>query len=929
MRHTTLRDRRGQRRLLGLLIGSAFAQMAAAPARADSGVGTDTSTGNLLMPGAGLRVPALDPDGMGDGGVKRNPTGLLNAQPALVAEPADGEGWRWRGQVEGGGLKVDGDAGDAKYREYKDFGSGLVLGGLRLEGESADGRHYLDLSAASLGRDDGFAALTAGRYNGWRLKLFYNETPHVFTSGYRSLWDGIGSDRLTLSRLPAGPTAPATAASTDIAIGEDALAAPLRTLSLLRQKGGMRLDLPLDESLKLFASFSSEKREGARPFGMVMGGGGGTGGLETAEPIDYDTHEVYAGLQWNNERTSANVLLSASLFRNNLDTLTVENPLFVAPVNGIASFPRAVFDLPPDNDFYNLKGEVAHAIPEFANTRLTGVVSLSSSRQDDALIPMTQYAGATVNGVAGGAWDTLASLQRDSAERRIDSRLYDFGVSMQPLAELELKGKLRRYETIDKSPQYWACNPLTGQWGRLINDGSGAVFAIPNATAGQNPAGTPATAYNTLLCDLEAIKALELVPSAGNVNIGAPQYGLKQDNASLAGDWRLGRSRNLNLMLERETVQRENRERKRTWEDRLKAGWVDRAMAGGTLRASAEFARRRGSTYNADPYEAFYSSSLGPLPSVNGINVASWIHTSDLMRKFDLADRDTATLNLRFNRALSDTMDVSVAALARTQRYPGSSYGRGGTQQLHSLNGDWNWQPTPVTWVSATVGLQRSQMSQAGLQTNACVLGSTYYFYSDGSISTTATPTPAQLADGITVVGNSGVVTGANFEELCGSASDFSPLYPNSRRWTVEQDDHTRSAGLGLRQEFGRWRFEAHYGYVSGRTSTAYTYNAAALGLVTSGAPTEAQLAALALIGSGLPDLRYRQHAVDLNLVVTHTPKVYSRWLLRHEITRIADWHYDGVAENPTPSNNQQTYLDTGPQSYRATMFGVMLGVMF
>ncbi|MGC4079661.1 MAG: MtrB/PioB family outer membrane beta-barrel protein [Rubrivivax sp.] len=925
MRHSTSCERR----LLGLLIGSALAQMAAAPARADSGLGTDTSPGNVLMPGAGLRVPALDPDGIGEGSVKRNPTGLLNAQPALAAEGADGDGWRWRGQIEGGGLKVGGDRDAAKWREYRDLGSGLLLGGFRLQGDSADGRNYLDLSAASLGRDDGFATLSTGRYNGWRLKAFYNETPHVFTSGYRSLWNGIGSSRLTLSQLPAGPTAPATAASTDIAIGEAALVAPERTLSLLRQKGGLRLDLPLDESLSLFASFASEKRQGARPFGMVMGGGGGTGGVETAESIDYDTHEVYAGLQWNGERSSANLVMSASLFRNRIDTLTVESPLFLAPANGIASFPEAVFDLPPDNDYFNLKGEFAHAMPEWANARFTGVVSLASSRQDDTLIPMTRSSSATVNGVAGGAWDTLASLSRDSAERRIDSRLYDFALALQPLAALDVKARLRRYETIDKSPQYWACNPLTGQWGRLINDGSGAVFVIPNATAGQNPAGTAATAYDTLLCDLDAIKALGLVPSAGNVNIGAPQYGLRQDNASLSGDWRLGRHRSLNLLLERETVQRENRERKHTWEDRLKAGWVDRDLGAGTLRLSGEYARRRGSTYVADPYESFYSSSLGPTPSVTGVNAASWIHTSDLMRKFDLADRDTATLNARYNRALNDTMDLSFAALAREQRYPGSAYGRGGTQQLNSLNADWNWQPTTQTSVSATLGVQRSRMNQAGLQTNACVLGSNYYFYSDGSISTRATPTAAQAAAGIGVIGSSGVVTGDNFEALCGSASDFSPLYPNSRRWTVEQQDETRSAGFGLHHEFGRYRFEAHYGYVSGRTSTGYSYNAAALGLVTSGAPTETELAALALIGSGLPDLRYRQHALDFNLVVTHTPKVYSRWLLRWEQTRIADWHYDGVAANPTPSNNQQTYLDTGPQDYRATMFGVLLGVMF
>jgi len=914
---------------LALLIGAACAQMAAPAARADSGTGTDTAVGNLLMPGGGLRLRALDPDGIGEAVGSRSPTGFLNAQPGLIVDPSRFGDWRVRGEVELGGIAIDGDRHAAKFLEYKSLESGFLLGSLSLQADSADGRSYVDASAASLGRDDGFAQVALGRYNGWRLKGFYNETPHVFTTTYRSLWDGVGSGRLTLSRLPAGPTAPATAASTDIAIGNDALAAPTSTLSVLRQKGGLRLDLPFSETLKAFASLSSEKRQGARPFGLVSAGGGGTGGIETAESVDYDTHEVIAGLQWATARTSANVQVSASLFRNNIDTQTVDNPMFLAAANGITRFPQAVFDLVPDNDFYGVKAEFAHAMPELAKARVTGVLSWSSSRQNDALIPSTPYAGAVVNGIAGGAWDTTASLSRDHAQRRIDTRLFDFSAAMQPLAALDVKARWRRFETIDHSPEYWACNPLTGQWGRLINDGSGSAFVTANTTAGVNPAGTAATAYDVLRCNVEALKALNLVPSAGNINIASAQYEVQQDNASLSGDWRVAKGQNVTLLLERETIDRTNRERASTWEDRIKAGYVNRALTGGTLRLSAEAGRRRGSTYVSDPYDEFYSASFGPLPTVAGTNMTSWIHVNDLHRKFDLADRDSRVLNARFNQALGEAMEMAFSAQLKEQRYPDSSYGRSGVQRLNSFNAEWNWRPTPVTAVSATLGTQDGRMAQIGVQQNACVLGSTYYFFSDGSMATSATLTAAQQAAGITVVGNSGVVTAANFAALCGTASAVSPLYPTGRTWKTVQDDHTISAGFGVRHEFGRVRAEANYGYTDGRTSTRYTYNAAALGLVTSGAPTATQLATLALIGAGMPDLRYRQHVLDLNVIVPVSPKVSLRGLLRHERTRIVDWHYDGVEANPTPAANQQTYLDSGPQSYRTTVIGLLLGVAF
>jgi hypothetical protein len=927
MRSTTPRrtDNRRQPavryRLLALLVGGALAQMAATPALADSGVGSDTEVGNTLMPGGGLRLRARDPDGLGEGVHNRTPTGFLNTDPPMTEPVEPGTGWRWRGNVEAGGLAVDGNRDAARYNEYKSLENGFVLSGFTLLGESGDGQNYVSASAASLGRDDGFVTLTTGRYNGWRLRLFYNETPHVSTSTYRNLWNGVGTGHLTLANL--SPGGAGSAAATDDAISAAALAIPYSTLSVQRQKGGLRLDLPFSETLKAFAALSTEQRRGARPFGLTSGGGGGTGGVEIPETVNYDTHEIVAGLQWATARTSANVQVSASLFRNNTSTQTVENPLFLtAPVNftGVTTFPRAVFDLVPDNDYYNLKAEFAHTIPEWAKTRFTGVVSLARSRQNDTLIPSTPYSGITVNNIGGGSWETLDSLSRSSAERQIDSRLFDFTAAAQPLSALDVKARWRRYETIDKSPQYWACNPLNGQWGRMVNDGSGNSGFLAAATD---------AAYSPLLCDIEAIKALGVVPSSGSINIGAVQYDVKQDNLSLSGDWRMARGQSATLSVERESIHRTNRERDKTWEDRAKLSYVNRNVGSGTLRLSAEYASRRGSTYAADPYDEFFSASLGPSPTAAGTNLTGWIHVNDLHRKFDLADRDTQAVNARINQALSEDMDVSLSLQSKAQRYPGSAYGRNGTQRLNSINAEWAWAPTPVTAVSATLGGQKGRMAQVGLHQNGCLLGATYYFYSDGSVNNSGAITPAQAAAGITVVGNS-TPTAENFLSLCGSASALSPLYPTSRTWTMTQDDETLSATLGVRHDFGRWRAELNYGYTDARTSTAYTYNAAALGLVTSGvAPTAAQQAALDLIGSGMGDLRYRLQTLDLNVVVPVTPKVWTRWMVRYENTKIVDWHYDGVAENPTPAANQQTYLDSGPQSYRNVTVGVMLGVNF
>lgn len=906
---------------------SVCAALASLPVAADSGVGVDTSSANALNPTGVMRGQARDPDGMGEAQHSRSPSGFLIADPLLYRDASRwGPGLRLRGDVELGFWHVEGDREAAKFGEYKVLRRGPAVTSVNLEVESPEQTGYLTMSAGGLGRKDQFVNLTAGRYNGWRLSGFFSDTNHLHTSTYRNLWNGTGGARLTLRNLPAGPVAPATAASTDVAIGNEALATPLSSLSVIRHKGGLRLDMPLNDWLKVFAAVTSEQRTGARPFGLVSAGGGGTGGVEIPETVDYRTHDISTGMQWHRGHTSVNLLASASLFRNHTSTQVVDNPMFLAAANGINRFPQARYDLYPDNELYSVKAEWAHAVPELAKARFTAVVSAHRSQQNDALLPSTPYAGALVNGVVGGAWDTVASLSRSSAQARIDTRLADLGAAFSPMPALDLRAKLRHHETINHTT-YWACNPLTGQWGRLINDGSAAVVVVPFAGTGNNPAGTTATAYNTSLCNLQALKSLGLVPSAGNVNIASVPYDHAQTTASLAADWRVARSQNLNLAIERDELARDHRERDRTWDDRVKLGYVNRALALGSFRAALELARRRGSPYIADPYEAFLSTSFGPLPTANGSNVASWIHINDLHRKFDLADRDQGLLNLRFNHALRPDMDLAFSAQSKDIRYPASAYGRNGHQRVHSFTADLNWQPAPQTQVYGTLAWQGSRMTQTGLQQNTCAIGSNYFFYSDGSVNNTGTLTPAQAAAGITVVAQSGLVTGANFLSLCGSASATSPLYPTSRAWTASQTDRSLSLSMGGRHDFGRARLEANYSHSQGRTGLTYTYNAAALGLVTSGAPTAAQLAALALIGSGMPQLSFSQDILDASLLVPLNKTVTVRLAVRHERGKVRDWHYDGVANNPTPSTNQQTYLDSGPQDYRVTAVGAFLQV--
>jgi hypothetical protein len=895
-------------RAAALLAGLAFAHWAFAQQ-----VNPSTAGGWMDQDGMGTREPAA-----------RTPSGQFYDIPLAPVdleglEERDG-GWRSFGHVEFGVIGVQGDSGSQRFRNYQDVESGAAVPSFGYSAEQPDAARYVEITGGNVGRDDQFYGLRFGRYNDWRAHLYFDETPHVYTTAYRSLWSGLGGGQQALEHgLPLGGSASAAATRASIT---SALSTVEETeLGIVRRKAGLRLDKTLSEAWKLYAGYSEERREGARPFGAVFGGGGGGGNMELAEPIDYTTRDALAGLQYADAVNRLNLQISASIFRNNVDALTFENPLFVS-LNGIGglasnSFTHGRFDLAPSNDHYHARGEYGRALPGFFQGNLTSTLALGSMRQDDRLLAPSPHAltGGTAQGVSlAGNWNSAAALSRQTADARIDTLLADFALALKPASALGLKGKVRYYETRNHT-EYWACNPLTGQWGRLLNDGSGVSLAAANTMAGANPPGTPVTAYNTAACNVEAVRAMNLVPAAGNIPVRSIPFDYKQLNAGVSADYRLGKASSVNAALEREVYQRDHRERDETWEDRLKLGLVTRGLLDGSVRLSAEHGRRRGSEFRADPYAPFLSESFGPDPAANGVNLASWLRSVSQMQRFDLADRDQTVLNSRVNYLFGGRLEAGMTLQHRDAEYL-AEVGRTGRHRQDSLSFDLDFKAGPKAVVYGYYGVQTARMAQRGIQSNACVMGQTYYFYSDGQVLAPATvggPAPA-TPPGTTLLATQ-TVTVANWETVCGSASATSPLFPDASAWDVHTRDRNHSLGVGVKYDFGKVKLDASFSRSLGRTQISYEYNAAALGV------TAAQQA---LAGDGFSDLRFAQSLFSVSVVVPISKRTSVRLLGQHERGRIRDWHYDGIADNPMPANNG-LYLDAGPQDYSATVLGALL----
>lgn len=810
------------------------------------------------------------------------PSGLyVQIPPALPSPRTTSNGWEYTGHLDVDLIGGDANNPVALFRQYRDFANGLTVASFGVRAREPGKARFFELSAAQLGRSDQSYALRMGRYNDWQVTAAFVGTPHVFTEGYHSLWDGVGSGNLVLrSPLTPGGTGVNATDNANVAAVADG---PEMTLSLTREKSSVRVDSNLGWGWKAYASYSHEARNGARPFGAVWGAGGGTAPMEVAEPIAYKTHDMQFGLSYADVLNALNLKASASLFRNDIDTLTFQEPYRIPPPAGLtlpagALFTQGRLDLVPNNDAFNLSAEYSGQLPNFFDGRLTAVLAVGTARQDDNLLPYSTIGGLALANVAGGGWDTTGSLSRNSTQGRNDTVLGDVTLHLSPMDGLSLAAKAHYFDNANETAPYFACNPsasyvdsnpllagnqagglnadsCTGVWGRLLNDGSGI-----NVLLGAN--ATP----------------------AGNLPIQSTPFSNEQVSFAFTADYRLRHGASLNAGLEHEVVDRTHRERRETSENRLSLGYVNNALFGSSLRVSYQYAQRRGSIYVAAPNKAHYSGRLIGMPDIAGTNVQSWaVYTNAGLRMYDLADRNQHTFNLRLNRQLGETLDASLSALVKKGDYPNSEYGRR-RQDQRSVNLDLNYQPSSSRSVYATAGYQDGRSDQASIpNTGTCAIGQ------------------------VTALGT---ITILNAEDIC--TAPGGPIYPLNSAWTSISRDRNVTLGFGADQQMGEMRLNLDYTRTYGRSALNYLYN-----------PGGAIAAATApLAGDGMPDLETVQDVLDVGLTKPIGNHAAIGLGYRFESGDIEDWHYRGldtthvvtaaVANLPTA-----VMLDSGPRDYR------------
>lgn len=671
-----------------------FAVLAAGipgPAAAqDSGVGVDLHFGNSLA-ADGVGRLACDPGGMSwlTAARKRTPSGhLYLCPPELVTPRALGPGdWLFDGTLALGYLDIN-DERNSNWLRFDNWDDGIV-GRLDLSlARPADGS-YFDLRASRINGDNQYLKLNAGRAGTYRIEAFARSQVNVTSGTAKSIWDGVGSDYLSLKPgLTPG-------ASTGAQVAAVSAASPERILKVVRDKYGLSLNYYIDRQFTAYASVAQEERKGARPFGgpfffaFIFPGSGGV--YETPRPIDDSTLGFNGGLRYIGSAWNWDFGYSGSFFRHGERRFSYEIPFAVAPlVPGFSNFPLTLgeFAYEPENDYHNVRGTLTRRLPR--NGQLSLTASLSTSRQDDDLVPPMNC-----NGLFGltvpvftfdcADWNTTAALSRTSADLRIDSTLLHAKLVLQPAALVTVQGNLK-YHRQDYRGGYFAYNPLTGQYGYIAENGAQGS-SVPGEMGVWDPVLFPGV-----------LTRIRNLPLDKEISEG-----------SVAADWHVSRRNTLSATVAFTRTERAHREVERQDDLLLKLGWSSRAADDLTLRVNYSYMDRRGRDYNYDPYEFTYSHDLpgfvdpGNLPP----------HTVEALRKYDVGGREQHKATVIATYVLTGNSTLSGNLRGEWNAYDAELGRRGYDTRGAGLQ--WDWQPSERMSANAFIGYDRSNLDIANV----------------------------------------------------------------------------------------------------------------------------------------------------------------------------------------------------------------------
>jgi MtrB/PioB family decaheme-associated outer membrane protein len=354
------------------------------------------------------------------------------ASPALAQQAPDFEQWQCRfcpfpekgvsGSVGASVLDVSDDS--ARFGEY----TGLDEDGVYVNADAdvvyrAGEGYAVSVNARDLGLDSRSIDMRVGRQGTWVVDLMWDEIPRRLDDTTRTVYSGLGSDRLVL---------PSSWVRGNFTSDLTALDANLRdfTLGWDRQTAGLGFEFVQSDRLRYEADWRRQTKKGR---GLTWGNFIGTA-QDLVKPLDYQTDEVDAALVYVGSGWNVRLGYYGSFFSNKDTFLTWDNP-FNGPEIGRSA-------LAPDNRYHQglLSGSYRFATWD---STLNASYARGRMEQTDTL------AAYTINPLIPSM-----ALPRDKFDGRVDTTAANVRWTANPIDRLRISSEYRYNERDNQSGQY-------------------------------------------------------------------------------------------------------------------------------------------------------------------------------------------------------------------------------------------------------------------------------------------------------------------------------------------------------------------------------------------------------------------------------------------------------------------------------------------
>jgi len=315
----------------------------------------------------------------------------------------------WSGWVEGGlGFQSDDSYHFGRYTGLEKSG-GLINAGGDVSYRGNDGR-YLNGKATDLGLASRDMTVEGGKQGSYGIAVEYDQIPNFRAQDARSPFRNQGGGQLGLPAdwVPGGTTSAMPRLGTDLAS---------TSLKTERDRLGVKFSLIPANAWEISGFFRQEKKDGTKDVGATFGFSA-TSILPVA--FNYKTDDFGLSLGYSGSRLQYSLAYSGSLFKNDQDAITWNNPFTQVAGQDLGRTAEA-----PDNQSHQISAHLGYQLTD--HTRLGAQLALGRLTQNQAFQPYTL-----------NPFIATPALPASSLSGRVDTTLAKIDLNSRPARRLRL-----------------------------------------------------------------------------------------------------------------------------------------------------------------------------------------------------------------------------------------------------------------------------------------------------------------------------------------------------------------------------------------------------------------------------------------------------------------------------------------------------------